>query len=210
MPVFRSPNRMPPRGRPCNSHHRREQVVALVVTSGSTGVRADAPCQALGLPVCNVQRRRKPGHCADQAILGTVPPQHMSAGIHRPDAAAKRAALHAGRPFYRRTSAPTWRACPPARAGHHALPLRALLADSPPGPAVDQLVSATAPCEGLAMRPYPVSGRSCTSSRLHRDRQLARPTSPAPIGKNLAGVRLRREGPTLWDVGGHIDNPRAQ
>jgi acyl-coenzyme A synthetase/AMP-(fatty) acid ligase len=90
--------------------------------------------------------------------------------------------------------------------------LRALLNEQATLPAVDQLVSATAPLsQDLALE-----AESRFDAPLHEiygcteTGQLAsRRTTAGSEWLTLADVRLRREGQTLWAEGGHIDSPTA-
>ncbi len=213
LPVFRFPESMPP---PEVDHAiptiDREQVVALVFTSGSTGVPMPH-AKRWGSLVRNVQAEaERLGIGADHAILGTVPPQHMyglESTVLMPLQSG--AALHAGRPFYPADICADLAGLPRPRVlvttPYH---LRALLADQATLPAVDQLVSATAPLsQDLANEAESRFGAplheiyGCTETG-----QLAsRRTSAGAEWQTLAGVRLRREGPTLWAEGGHIDTP---
>ena len=213
LPTFRYPESMPPPGAglaiPAID---REQVVALVFTSGSTGVPMPH-AKRWGSLVRNVQAEaQRLGIGADHAILGTVPPQHMyglESTVLMPLQSG--AALHAGRPFYPADICADLASLPRPRVlvttPYH---LRALLADQATLPAVDQLVSATAPLsQDLANEAESRFGAplheiyGCTETG-----QLAsRRTTAGLEWQTLAGVRLRREGPTLWAEGGHIEHP---
>ena len=213
LPTFRYPESVPPPG----ADHAipvidREQVIARVFTSGSTGVPMPH-AKRWGSLVRNVQAEaQRLGIGADHAILGTVPPQHMyglESTVLMPLQSG--AALHAGRPFYPADICADLASLPRPRVlvttPYH---LRALLADQATLPAVDQLVSATAPLsQDLANEAESRFGAplheiyGCTETG-----QLAsRRTSAGAEWHTLAGVRLRREGPTLWAEGGHIDTP---
>jgi acyl-coenzyme A synthetase/AMP-(fatty) acid ligase len=88
--------------------------------------------------------------------------------------------------------------------------LRALLTEQATLPAVDQLLSATAPLsQDLANEAESRFGAplfeiyGCTETG-----QLAsRRTTAGAEWHTLPNVRLRREGQTLWAEGGHIDSP---
>ncbi len=213
LPTFRYPESVPPPG---DDHAIPaidcEQVIALVFTSGSTGVPMPH-AKRWGSLVRNVQAEaQRLGIGADHAILGTVPPQHMyglESTVLMPLQSG--AALHAGRPFYPADICADLAGLPRPRVlvttPYH---LRALLADQATLPAVDQLVSATAPLsQDLANEAESRFGAplheiyGCTETG-----QLAsRRTTAGAEWHTLAGVRLRREGPTLWAEGGHIEHP---
>jgi acyl-coenzyme A synthetase/AMP-(fatty) acid ligase len=121
------------------------------------------------------------------------------------------AALHAGRPFYPADICASLASLPRPRVlvttPYH---LRALLNEQATLPAVDQLVSATAPLsQDLAREAESRFGAplheiyGCTETG-----QLAsrRPTAGAEW-HTLADIRLRREGQRVWAEGGHIDSP---
>ncbi|MGA7951505.1 MAG: AMP-binding protein, partial [Thiobacillaceae bacterium] len=88
--------------------------------------------------------------------------------------------------------------------------LRALLTDQATLPAVDRLLSATAPLsQDLANEAESRFGAplheiyGCTETG-----QLAtRRTTAGAVWQTLPAVHLRREGQTLWAEGGHIDSP---
>ena len=188
------------------------QIVALVFTSGSTGMPVPH-VKRWGSLVRNVQAEaERLGIGATHAILGTVPPQHMyglESTVLMPLQSG--AALHAGHPFYPADICAALESLPRPRVlvstPYH---LRALLTDSAKLPAVDQIVSATAPLsQDLAREAETRFGASlheiygCTETG-----QLAsRRTATGPEWHTLADVRLRREGQTLWAEGGHIDSP---
>jgi hypothetical protein len=121
------------------------------------------------------------------------------------------AALHAGRPFYPADICASLASLPRPRVlvttPYH---LRALLADQGTLPAVDQILSATAPLsQDLANEAESRFGAplheiyGCTETG-----QLAsRRTSAGAEWHTLADVRLRREGQMVWAEGGHIDSP---
>ncbi|MDZ7593940.1 MAG: AMP-binding protein [Thiobacillus sp.] len=213
LPTFRYPESVPPPGADLAIPAiEREQVVALVFTSGSTGVPMPH-AKHWGSLVRNVQAEaERLGIGADHAILGTVPPQHMyglESTVLMPLQSG--AALHAGRPFYPADICAALASLPRPRVlvttPYH---LRALLADQTTLPAVDQLVSATAPLsQDLANEAESRFGAplheiyGCTETG-----QLAsRRTTAGDEWQTLGGVRLRREGPTLWAEGGHIEHP---
>lgn len=213
LPAFRYPESMPPpAANPVIPDIDREQVVALVFTSGSTGVPVPH-AKRWGSLVHNVRAEaERLGIGAAHAILGTVPPQHMyglESTVLMPLQSG--AALHAGRPFYPADICASLASLPRPRVlvttPYH---LRALLNEQATLPAVDQLVSATAPLsQDLAREAESRFGAplheiyGCTETG-----QLAsrRPTAGAEW-HTLADIRLRREGQRVWAEGGHIDSP---
>jgi len=189
-----------------------EQVIAQIFTSGSTGVPVPH-VKRWGSLVQSVRAEaHRLGINADHAILGTVPAQHMyglESTVLMPLQSG--AALHAGRPFYPADICAALESLPRPRmlvtTPYH---LRALLADQATLPAVDQLLSATAPLShALALE-----AENRFSAPLHEiygcteTGQLAsRRTTAGHAWQTLGEVRLRRDGPTLWAEGGHIDSP---
>lgn len=189
-----------------------EQVVALVFTSGSTGVPTPH-IKRWGSLVRSVRAEaERLGIGAAHAILGTVPPQHMyglESTVLMPLQSG--AALHAGHPFYPADICAALASLPRPRmlvtTPYH---LRALLTDQATLPAVDQLLLATAPLsQDLACQAETRFGAplheiyGCTETG-----QLAsRRTVSGLEWQTLAEVRLRREGQALWAEGGHIDSP---
>jgi acyl-coenzyme A synthetase/AMP-(fatty) acid ligase len=188
------------------------QVIALVFTSGSTGVPTPH-VKRWGSLVRSVRAEaERLGIGAAHAILGTVPPQHMyglESTVLMPLQSG--AALHAGHPFYPADICAALASLPRPRVlvttPYH---LRTLLTDQAALPAVDQLLSATAPLsQELANEAESRFGAplheiyGCTETG-----QLAsRRTAAGLEWRTLAEVRLRREGQTLWAEGGHIDSP---
>jgi acyl-coenzyme A synthetase/AMP-(fatty) acid ligase len=213
LPTFRYPESMPvPVADPAIPEIDGAQVVAQVFTSGSTGVPVPH-VKRWGSLVRNVQAEaQRLGIGAAHAILGTVPPQHMyglESTVLMPLHCG--AALHAGRPFYPADICAALENLPRPRmlvtTPYH---LRALLAEQATLPAVDQLLSATAPLsQDLAREAESHFGAplfeiyGCTETG-----QLAsRRTAAGLEWHTLAEVRLRREGQMVWAEGGHIDSP---
>jgi len=213
LPAFRYPESMPPPSvTPAIPEIDCAQVIAQVFTSGSTGEPVPHVKRWGGL-VRNVgAEAERLGVGADYAILGTVPPQHMyglESTVLMPLQSG--AALHAGRPFYPADICDALGSLPRPRmlvtTPYH---LRALLAEQATVPAVDQLLSATAPLsQDLAGEAESRFGAplheiyGCTETG-----QLAtRRTTAGAEWHTLPAVRLRREGRTLWAEGGHIDSP---
>jgi acyl-coenzyme A synthetase/AMP-(fatty) acid ligase len=213
LPNFRYPESMPPpAAHPAIPNIACAQVIAQVFTSGSTSVPVPH-AKRWGSLVRNV-RAESERLCigAAHAILGTVPPQHMyglESTVLMPLQSG--AALHAGRPFYPADICAALASLPRPRVlvttPYH---LRALLTDQATLPAVDQLLSATAPLsQDLAREAETRFGGplheiyGCTETG-----QLAsRRTAAGLEWQTLADVCLRREGQTLWAEGGHIDSP---
>jgi acyl-coenzyme A synthetase/AMP-(fatty) acid ligase len=188
------------------------QVVAQVFTSGSTGMPLPH-LKRWGSLVRNVRAEaERLGIGAAHAILGTVPPQHMyglESTVLMPLQSG--AALHAGHPFYPADICVALASLPRPRVlvttPYH---LRALLKDQATLPAVDQLLSATAPLsQDLANEAESRFGAplheiyGCTETG-----QLAsRRTTAGAEWQTLPAVHLRREGEVIWAEGGHIDSP---
>lgn len=213
LPTFRYPESMPaPAANPAIPEIDCAQVVAQVFTSGSTGVPVPH-AKRWGSLVRNVRAEAaRLGIGGAHAILGTVPPQHMyglESTVLMPLQSG--AALHAGRPFYPADICAALASLPRPRmlvtTPYH---LRALLAEQGALPAADQLLSATAPLsQDLA-----IAAESRFGAPLHEiygcteTGQLAsRRTAAGLEWLTLADIQLRREGPTLWAEGGHIDSP---
>lgn len=213
LPTFRYPESMPLLAAdPAIPAIDCEQVVAQVFTSGSTGVPVPH-VKRWGSLVRSVRAEaERLGIGAAHAILGTVPPQHMyglESTVLMPLHSC--AALHAGRPFYPADICAALASLPRPRVlvttPYH---LRALLTEQATLPAVDQLLSATAPLsQDLANEAESRFGAplheiyGCTETG-----QLAsRRTTAGAEWQALPDVRLRREGQTLWAEGGHIDSP---
>ncbi|MGA9993564.1 MAG: AMP-binding protein [Thiobacillaceae bacterium] len=210
---FRYPESMPP-----PAAHRAvpnidcAQIIAKVFTSGSTGVPVPH-VKRWGSLVRSVRAEaERLGIGAAHAILGTIPPQHMyglESTVLMPLQGG--AALHAGRPFYPADICGALSSLPRPRVlvttPYH---LRALLTDQATLPAVDRLLSATAPLsQDLANEAESRFGAplheiyGCTETG-----QLAtRRTTAGAVWQTLPAVHLRREGQTLWAEGGHIDSP---
>ena len=213
LPGFRYPETVPPPAAdPAIPEIDCAQVVAQVFTSGSTGMPLPHP-KRWGSLVRNVQgEAERLGIGAAHVILGTVPPQHMyglESTVLMPLQSG--AALHAGHPFYPADICAALASLPRPRllvtTPYH---LRAVLADQRTLPAVDRILSATAPlsqelaneAESRFGAPlYEIYG--CTETG-----QLAsrRPTAGAEWD-TLPGIRLRREGQSVWAEGGHIETP---
>lgn len=219
LPTFRYPESIPlPATEPADVSNINcpeidcAQVVAQVFTSGSTGLPTPH-VKRWGSLVRSVRAEaERLGIGADHAILGTVPPQHMyglESTVLMPLQSG--AALHAGHPFYPADICAALASLPRPRVlvttPYH---LRALLTDQATLPAVDQLLSATAPLsQDLAIEAESRFGAplheiyGCTETG-----QLAsRRTTAGAEWQTLPAVHLRREGQTLWAEGGHIDSP---
>ncbi len=213
LPAFRYPESMPAAAAdPAIPTIERDQVVALVFTSGSTGVPVPH-AKRWGSLVRNVRAEaQRLGIGAAHAILGTVPPQHMfglESTVLMPLQSG--AALHAGHPFYAADICASLASLPRPRmlvtTPYH---LRAVLAEQATLPAADQLLSATAPLsQDLAIEAESRFGAplheiyGCTETG-----QIAsRRTAAGLEWHTLPDIHLRRDGQTLWAEGGHIDSP---
>jgi len=213
LPAFRYPESAPPLvAHPIIPGVDSEQVIAQVFTSGSTGEPVPH-VKRWGSLVRSVRAEAlRLGIGAGHAILGTVPAQHMYGlefSVLMPLQSG--AALHAGRPFYPADICADLASLPRPRmlvtTPYH---LRALLADQATLPAVDHLLSATAPLSHALAR----EAESRFGAPLHEiygcteTGQLAsRRTAAGNEWQTLGEVRLRRDGQALWAEGGHIDHP---
>ncbi len=189
-----------------------DQVIAHVFTSGSTGLPL-AHAKRWGNVVRSVRAEaERLGVTAAHTVLGTVPAQHMyglESTVFMPLQAG--AALHAGRPFYPADVCVALNELPhPRMLVTTPFHLRALLADQDELPAVDQLLSATAPLsQNLAQEAETRFGAplfeiyGCTETG-----QIAsRRTIAGAQWQTLAGTRLRRDGEHVWAEGDYIDIP---
>jgi acyl-coenzyme A synthetase/AMP-(fatty) acid ligase len=188
------------------------QVIAQVFTSGSTGV-PEPHLKRWGSLVRNVQAEaERLGVTRAHAILGTVPAQHMyglESTVLMPLQSG--AALHAGRPFYPADICAELEGLPRPRmlvtTPYH---LRTLLAEQAALPAVDLLVSATAPLSRdlageaetrFAAPLFEIYG--CTETG-----QIAsRRTTSGAAWQTFPDVCLRCEGEDVWAEGGHVEAP---
>lgn len=191
----------------------REQVIALVFTSGTTG--APVPhAKRWGSLVRNVRAEAaRLGIGPGYSILGTVPPQHMyglESTVLMPLQSG--AALHAGRPFYPADICAALASLPrPRLLVTTPFHLRTLLADEAVTlPPADRLLSATAPLsQDLARQAEARFGAElheiygCTETG-----QIAsRRTTVSAEWTTLPDVYLRRQEQAVWAEGGHIDSP---
>ncbi len=189
-----------------------DQVVAHVFTSGSTG--SPVPHQKRWDSLVRSARREaeRLGVTAAHAILGTIPAQHMyglESTVLMPLQIG--GTLHAGRPFYPADICAALEELPRPRmlvtTPYH---LRALLDDQLTLPAIDHLLSATAPLsKSLAHEAENRFGAplleiyGCTETG-----QIAsRRTTAGAEWKTLPKVQLRRDNEYVWAEGGHIDTP---
>ncbi len=213
LPLFHFPDCMPtPAGNAVVPNIDCEQVIAQVFTSGSTGL-PEPHVKRWGSLVRNVQAEaERLGISRDHAVMGTVLPQHMyglESTVLMPLQSG--AALHAGRPFYPADICAELESLPRPRVlvttPYH---LRALLAEQTALPAVDLLLSATAPLprdqavEAEARFAAPlVEIYGCTETG-----QIAsRRTATGAAWQTFSQIRLRCEGETVWAEGGHIEVP---
>jgi len=213
LPVFRYPESIArPMADPVIPRIDGDQVIAQVFTSGSTGMPIPHVkrwgCLVRGVQAGADRLRVTP----ELAIVGTVPPQHMYGlefTVLMPLQSG--AALHVGHPFYPADICAALENLPRPRmlitTPYH---LRMLLAEQSTLPAVDLLLSATAPLSHnlavaaetrLAAPLFEIYG--CTETG-----QLAsRRTSAGASWQTFPGVRLWREGEAIWAEGGHIETP---
>ena len=189
-----------------------DQIVAQVFTSGSTGLPLPHP-KRWGSLVRNVQGEAvrlgvKPGH----SLVATVPPQHMyglESSVLMPLQSG--ATFEAGRPFFPADIVAAIDALPRPRllitTPYH---LRILLADITALPALDLILSATAPLTQSLAR----EAETRFAAPLHEiygcteTGQIAsRRTTIGAEWQPLPGVRLRADESGTWAEGGHIDAP---
>lgn len=189
-----------------------DRVVAHVFTSGSTGSPVPHQKRWDSL-VCSARcEAERFGVTAAHAILGTIPAQHMyglESTVLMPLQTG--GALHAGRPFYPADICAALEELPRPRmlvtTPYH---LRALLEDQSVLPAIDHLLSATAPlsqnlareAESRFAAPL-LEIYGCTETG-----QIAsRRTTAGVEWETLPKVQFRRDGEYVWAEGGHIDTP---
>ncbi|MDD4880748.1 MAG: AMP-binding protein [Gallionellaceae bacterium] len=213
LPVLRYPEALPEAlAGPVIPQIDRDQVIAQIFTSGSTG-QPVPHLKRWGNMVRGVQAGAQrlgvgPGH----AIVGTVPPQHMYGlefTVLLPLQSG--AALSAGHPFYPADICATLADLPRPRmlvtTPYH---LRVLLAEPAEIPAVDLLLSATAPLSQnlavaaearLAAPLFEIYGSTETG-------QLAsRRTTAGATWQTLPDIRLRGAGEAVWAEGERIEAP---
>ena len=213
LPTFRYPESAAlPAANPAIPEIDCDQVIAEVFTSGSSGLPLPHT-KRWGSLVQNARAEaQRLGVNAAHAILGTVPPQHMyglESTVLMPWQSG--AALHAGHPFYPADICAQLAELPhPRMLVTTPFHLRTLLADQAALPAVDQLLSATAPLSQTLAREaearfgaplHEIYG--CTEAG-----QIASRRTAADIEwQTLPNVVLGRDAATLWAEGGHIDAP---
>ncbi|MDR3395247.1 MAG: AMP-binding protein [Parasulfuritortus sp.] len=193
-----------------------DQTVAHVFTSGSTGVPLPHR-KTWGALVRNVQAgaaRLGLLEGARYSIVGTVPPQHMY-GFESTVLLALQggAALSAGHPFYPADICSAIAAVPrPRLLVTTPVHLRVLLSAGMDVPALDLVLSATAPM------PAPLA--QAAEARLQvplleiygstETGQIAtRRTATAAQWTLFPGVRLVPQGDHMWASGGHVEVPVA-
>ena len=213
LPTFRYPESVPaPAANPAIPAIDCDQVIAEVFTSGSSGLPIPHT-KRWGSLVKNARAEaERLGVSTAHAILGTVPPQHMyglESTVLMPWQSG--AALHAGHPFYPADICAQLAELPhPRMLVTTPFHLRTLLTEQATLPAVDQLLSATAPLsQTLAQAAEARFGAplheiyGCTEAG-----QIASRRTAADIEwQTLSNVVLDRDMETLWAVGGHIDAP---
>ncbi len=213
LPTFRYPESVPAAAaNPAIPAIECDQVIAEVFTSGSSGLPVPHT-KRWGSLVKNARAEaERLGVNTTHAILGTVPPQHMyglESTVLMPWQSG--AALHAGHPFYPADICAQLAELPrPRMLVTTPFHLRTLLTDQATLPAVDQLLSATAPlsqtlaCEAEARFGAPLHEiYGCTEAG-----QIASRRTAVDIEwQTLPNVVLDRDTETLWAVGGHIDAP---
>ena len=187
-----------------------DQVIAEVFTSGSSGLPIPHT-KRWGSLVKNARAEaERLGVSTAHAILGTVPPQHMyglESTVLMPWQSG--AALHAGHPFYPADICAQLAELPhPRMLVTTPFHLRTLLMDQATLPAVDQVLSATAPLSQALAR----EAEARFSAPLHEiygcteaGQIASRRTAIDLEWQTLPDVVLGRDAETLWAEGGHID-----
>lgn len=195
-----------------------EQLVSWVFTSGSTGAPVPHP-KTWGKLVLNTRAAAEQlgltGGCADQppfTLIGTVPPQHMY-GFESTILLALQGggAFVAERPFYPADILATLAATPGRRVlvttPYH---LRTLLAAPEAKPAMELLISATAPLppelareaeRAFAAPLLEIYGSTETGQIATR-----RPCVDARW-RLFPGIQLEDRSGTTWARGGHVETP---
>ena len=213
LPAYPLPSLMGLADMPCTAVPQvaQEAVVAILFTSGSTGVPQPHP-KTWGKLVAN-------GHAeahalgllgAPHTLIGTVPAQH-SYGFE----STFLLALHggcsfwSGKPFFPQDLADALAAVPqPAMVVTTPYHLASVLASGVALPPVARWLSATAPLDvQLAAQAEAATGApvheiygSTESSQL----ATRRTTAGAELTP-MCGVRLEQEGDTTWACGGHVE-----
>lgn len=188
-----------------------DRVAARLFTSGSTG-RPMPHDKTWGRLVSNgrAEADRLGLLARPHAIVGTVPAQH-SYGFESTVLLALHghSPLWSGKPFYPQDIAGALAAVPrPRLLVTTPFHLAALLAAGIDLPAVDLLLSATAPLSG----PLAAAAESRCAAPLHEiygsteSGQIAsRRTTAGPAWQLLAGVRLDQDGELTTAHGGHVE-----
>src|SRR6185312_4469848 len=193
-----------------------DQIAAYVFTSGSTGLPVPHR-KTWGALVRNVSAgaaRLGLSGGARHSIIGTVPPQHMF-GFESTVLLALQgaAALCAEHPFYPADICAALAAVPrPRLLVTTPVHLRALLSAGLPVPALDLVVSATAPMQkalaqaaeaALAAPLLEIYGSTETGQIATRRTATTEPWALFPQ------VRLVPQGERVWVSGGHVETPVA-
>ncbi len=190
------------------------QLAACVFTSGSTGTPVPHRKSWGRLAACVREEARRLGFAAGGpcALLATVPPQHMygfESSVLLPLVSG--AALCAERPFYPADIAAALAAVPRPRVLISTpIHLRALVESGVALPAVDLMVSATAPlAQALAAdveRRFATVLLEIYGSTETGQIALRRPTQTAEW-RLWSGVALAVRDGESWAEGGHIEQP---
>jgi len=189
------------------------QVIALVFTSGSTGVPI-AHRKTWGSLVQSVKASfdRLEIKAQRTTFIGTVPPQHMY-GFESTVLLALQSggAFEVGRPFYSADIARVIQDTPRPRVlVTTPTHLRSLVASNEDLPAVDLVLSATAPLSSELARE---AERRLASTLLEiygstETGQIAtRRTTRQDAWQLLAGCRVELKDSVAWASGGHIEKP---
>jgi acyl-coenzyme A synthetase/AMP-(fatty) acid ligase len=189
------------------------QLIAYVFTSGSTGAPQPWPKRFGPMSTCVREESRRLGLDGSvAAIVATVPPQHMyglESSVLMPLVSGH--ALGAGRPFYPADiAAALAEVARPRVLISTPVHLRALVSSGVTIPAVDLIVSATAPLslqlaaeveEHVATRVIDLYGSTETG-------QIAtRRLTQGPEWQLWPGVRFSNRDGDIWAEGGHVEQP---
>nr|WP_025915696.1 AMP-binding protein [Herminiimonas sp. CN] len=188
------------------------QVVATVFTSGSTGVPCAHP-KTWGALVRNVQSAARLCGLRDgrrHTVIGTVPSQHMF-GFESAVLMAMQSAnaLAAGDAFYPADICHAIAAAPrPRMLVSTPVHLRALMQAGLPVPALDLILSATAPLSSALAEQLEAACRAPVLEiygSTETGRIATRNPAQTPQWQLSDGIRLNRQDGVTWAFGAHIE-----
>ncbi|WP_313315036.1 AMP-binding protein [Pulveribacter sp.] len=213
LPAYPLPSLQELAGEACADvpHIAQDTVVAILFTSGSTGM-PQPHAKTWGKLVANGRAEAQALGLLDapHTLVGTVPAQH-SYGFE----STFLLALHggcsfwSGKPFYPQDLADALAAVPqPAMVVTTPYHLASVLASGVALPPVARWLSATAPLD----MPLAAQAEAATGAPVHEiygsteSSQLAtRRTTAGAEWTLMPGVRLEQEGDTTWASGGHVE-----